>query len=185
MFGPHLDCGFDRHGRPVTLRPPRIKDARALRDWIANPAINRYLCFRQKLNLVEERAWLRQHRANQDDWLWTIYCGDVMIGNAVLKLNRHTMTGETGISIGNRDYWGCGIASLVFARRARFAFEEADCVTLFTAAFAPNQGSWRASERLGFIRYGEKPFADLIDGEYVTLYQYYLTRDRWQELNAR
>ncbi len=184
MFGPLLECGFDRHGRPVTLRSPRIKDAPALRDWISDPTINRYLCFRQKLSLVEERAWLRRHRANEDDWLWTIYCDDEMIGNTVLKLNRRTMTGETGIAIGNRDYWGCGIASLVFARRTRFAFEEVGCTALFTAAFAPNQGSWRASEKLGFIRYGEKPFADLIDGEYITLYQYYLTRDRWQELNA-
>lgn len=185
MFGPRLDCGADRLGRPVTLRAPLIKDARQLRDWIADPAINRYLYFRKRLSLAEERAWLRRHRTNQDDWLWTIYCGDVMIGNAVLKLNRRTMTGVTGIAIGDRNYWGCGIASLVFARRARFAFEEVGCVALFTEAFAPNQGSWRASEKLGFVRYGERPFTDLIDGEYVTLYQYCLSRDRWRELHAR
>jgi RimJ/RimL family protein N-acetyltransferase len=183
MFGPYLDCGLDQHDRPVSLHPPKIKDAHILRDWISDPAINRYLCFRKRLSLVDERAWLRRRRAEEDNWLWTIFCGDTMIGDTGLHFDPRLKTGTTGIVIGNRDYWGCGIASLVFARRARFAFEEVGCVTLFTAAFAPNQDSWRASEKLGFTRYGEKPFADLIDGEYVTLYQYYLTRDRWQELN--
>ncbi len=184
MFGPHLDCGLDRLGHHITLRPPMIKEAPYHREWIGDPAVNKYLARRGRPTLAQERAWLRKSRDDQEEYLWSIWADTVLIGNASLRLNPTLKTGVTGIIIGDQRYWGHGVASCVFARRARFAFTEADCVALFTEAFAANRGSWRAAEMIGFVRYGEKPFADLIDGVYATMYQACLTRERWLELNA-
>lgn len=194
MFGSYLDCGHDHRGRHITMRPPLIKWAPLYQRWMSDPDVTRYLCRRQPPTLKEEIEWLRAHRDRVNDWLWAICADGQPIGNCGLKADARKKTAHTGLVIGEKEYWGSGIASLVFARRARFAFTEIEiagsepdhhCVAIFTGAFAPNRGSWHAAEKAGYERYGEEPFADLIDGVYVPMYHACLSRERWESLNVR
>jgi len=183
MNGPLLLCGLDRLDRPITLRPPMIKEANIHRSWMADPAVTRYLGHSSSYTLKEEQAWLRRNRDSTDSVLWSIWVADVLIGNTGIRLDLELKTGVTGIVIGNRDYWYKGIATSVFANRSRYAFTELGLVALFTEAFEPNEGSWRAAERAGYVRYGTKPFAKLVDGVYVRSFQACLSREHWRELN--
>lgn len=183
MFGPDIDCGCDKKGHAITLRSPRIKEARFYRDWICDPIINQYLSNGEHYTLQQEREWMRQVRDDENRWLWSIWADEVLIGNAGLRINPVLNTGVTGIIIGDTNYWKMGIAFRVFAARARFAFTEVGCVALFTEAYQDNESSWGANEKLGFVRYGERPFAALVNGEYTTVYEACLSRKHWQELN--
>lgn len=183
MYGPRLDCGLDRLDRLITLRPPMIKEANTHRSWMADPDVTRYLSHGNAYTLKEEQVWLRRNRDSDDSVLWSIWADDVLIGNTGIRLDLASKTGVTGIVIGNREYWGQGIASGVFASRSQYAFTKLELVALFTEAFEPNEGSWRAAERAGYVRYGTKPFAKLVDGVYVRSFQACLSREHWHKLN--
>lgn len=64
---------------------------------------------------------------------------------------------ESGFSLFDRDHWGKRIASTAHLGRTLFAFRELDLLAIVSAAAAPNTGSRRALQGVGYVQTGITP----------------------------
>lgn len=77
------------------------------------------------------------------------------IGNIKLgPINAHHKNGSIGLLIGEKNWWGKGVATEVIAALSRWAFETLGLAKLTAGAYSSNVGSIRAFEACGFLREG-------------------------------
>jgi ribosomal-protein-alanine N-acetyltransferase len=78
------------------------------------------------------------------------FIGTIRIGH----IDWNCATADIGIMIGDRDYWGRGIAQDAISAAARLAYSELGLRRLTAGAMAINPGMIRVFEKLGFKREG-------------------------------
>ncbi len=167
MLGPILPCG-EVNGEALRLVPTREHHLDAVVRWFADPEVTRYISLRFPIAAAAEREWYAGISTNPNCVIWSIELGQQHIGQCGLHdIAWVERTAETGIVIGEREFWGKGVASRVMHARTRWVFEELNLHALFTKVFMPNEASRRACQRVGYREYGRNPYARIINGEYV------------------
>ena len=78
------------------------------------------------------------------------------------------------------DHWGHGYATDAVRCLVRYAFEERRMHKVGADVYAPNEGSRRVLEKVGFEREGVRPDHAFVDGEHVDLYEYRPLADEWE-----
>lgn len=89
--------------------------------------------------------------------------------------------GEIGLSIGEPEYWSKGIAYEAAKIIVDYCFKELNFHKVITMAAAPNENSWKVSEKLGMKRDGALRDHIYVDGEYVDGYEYSILKNEWLE----
>jgi RimJ/RimL family protein N-acetyltransferase len=72
-----------------------------------------------------------------------------------------------GLLIGERAYWGRGIATEVISLVSRYAFDELKLRKVTAGCYDTNRGAIKAFEKAGFVREGLRKKQYLCNGEYV------------------
>lgn len=95
----------------VTVRPLREEDAYTSVKWRNDPEVFKYTgnTYDHEILLETELEWVRRVIANPNEYRCAIEADGVYVGNIYL-LNLNSEEGEYNIFIGNKDYWGKGIA---------------------------------------------------------------------------
>lgn len=180
MLGPVLHCG-EIEGEALRLVPSQERHLPNYVRWLNDPDITRYLCLRFGMTESMEQKWFETMCTDRSRVHWAIELGDEHIGaTGVEDIEWMARTAVTGILIGERAFWGKGVASLVMRRRADYAFNELNLQALYTEIFIGNDGSLRAAQKAGYREYGRKPFAKYVDGEYLEGWLGVLSREEWQ-----
>jgi RimJ/RimL family protein N-acetyltransferase/methionyl-tRNA formyltransferase len=138
------------------LRPSDVGD-RYL-QWLRDPVVNQYLEVRHDppKDVCELARFVEATNAREDSFLFGIFIKDgTHIGNIRLGcINRHNRRADLGLLIGDREHWGKGYATRAIRIVAKFAFTELQLVRLTAGMHAPNQGSFRAFLKAGFVHDG-------------------------------
>ncbi|NER37088.1 MAG: GNAT family N-acetyltransferase [Oscillatoria sp. SIO1A7] len=94
--------------------------------------------------------------------------GDRHIGNIKLgPINWFHLSAELGIIIGEKDLWGKGYATEAIKRIVDYAFAELKLHKLTAGCYAPNQGSLKAFQKVGFAIEGVRKQQFYYQGRYV------------------
>jgi RimJ/RimL family protein N-acetyltransferase len=72
-----------------------------------------------------------------------------------------------GLLIGERAYWGRGIATEVISLVARYAFDELRLHKVTAGCYSINRAAIKAFEKAGFVREGLRRKQYECNGEYV------------------
>lgn len=180
MLGPVLHCG-EIGGEVLRLVPTHEGHLANYVRWLNDPEVTRYLSMGFGFTQAMEQKWFEGAATDPRRVHWAIELGDVHIGSTGIEdLDWVTRTGMTGIMIGEKAFWGQGIASLVMRRRAEYAFHALNVQALYTEIFVPNEGSLKAARKTGYREYGRKPFARYVAGEYVEGWLGVLSRADWE-----
>jgi len=171
MLGPVLQCG-EVGGQPLRLVPTREHHLESVIRWFADPEVTRYLSLRYPVSAEGELTWYSDIATNPHCVIWSVEVGPETAAVHIGQCGIHDIapierTAETGIVIGEREWWGRGVATRLMRTRARWAFDELNMTALLTKIFLPNEASRRACERVGYREYGRKPYARFMNGEYV------------------
>lgn len=126
--------------------------------WLVNPEINGYLetrfvehSLQSTINYVEFLS------ASTHSYLFGIFAkdGGTHIGNIKLgPINFHHSNASIGLVIGERVWWGKGVAKEAIDALTRWAFDELKIQKLHAGSYASNEASIRAFEACGFEREG-------------------------------
>lgn len=81
--------------------------------------------------------------------------------------------------IGDRDYWGRGLATEAVILILKYAFLELNLHKIKALALAPNTASNRILQKLGFSLEGTFKEEGYIDGKYYDLKHYGLLKAEW------
>ena len=96
---------------------------------------------------------------------------NVFIGTAKInylnEVGLNTRTADIGIMIGDRRYWGKGIATDALFALCQYAFNTQGARKLTAGAVAANEGVIKAFKKIGFSEEGRLRKKLLISGEYM------------------
>jgi RimJ/RimL family protein N-acetyltransferase len=159
-------------GALVYLRPVRPSDVRAgYARWLNDPLINQFLESRfQKATEADLEAYVARFAADPDHTFLAVVARDTdtHIGNVKLgPIDRHHQVADMGLLIGDRAYWGRGIATEVIRLVSRYAFDELGLRKVTAGCYSTNRAAIRAFEKAGFAREGLRRKQYQSDGAYV------------------
>lgn len=149
MLGPILA------GHIVTLAPLSPKHLDHYVEWFADPEVTQYLAQDLVFTLKQEEEWLDRISRSNSDVAWGIFAeGQHIGGTAINQINWRSRHAITGTIIGDKSWWGRGVASEAMALRTRYAFEELGLEKLVTTVFEGNRACRRALEKVGYQTVG-------------------------------
>ena len=121
--------------------------------WLNDPDINQYLESRFCEHTIEDtRAFIRSV-TNDSNYMFGIFdkATDAHIGNIKIgSINSRHLSADLGFMIGEKQYWGRGIATEAIRLATDYAFNVLHLHKLWGGAYEPNIGSMRAFEKNGY-----------------------------------
>lgn len=167
MFGPIYNFEL-RDGSEARLAPPRSDNLSPLVEngAMQSLSVTRYLGLQHALTLEDEREWFDKCRTDPSSIVWGIEHRRDEDGDwrfvGVSSLHKHENPGNmleagtatSGICIFDEDYWGLGLASAAHKARTWHAFKQLGLIRIASEVFAPNEGSSRAIESVGYYQTG-------------------------------
>ncbi len=171
-------------GEQINLRAIALEDCEGnYLSWLQDEDVNRYLESRLTEQTLEStRQFVQDMRDSADNWMFAIvlketgeHVGNIKAG-PVHPLYKNTFLGYI---IGEKRYWGKGLATEAIRLAARFCFEKLHLHKVSAGVITPNAGSARALEKAGFKREAVFREEALIDGKFVDVYRYGLLREEF------
>lgn len=147
--------------------------------WLRDKKVTRYLevRFQKPLSLYCLRQFVRKNNSSPNNLLLGIYSlatnhfiGTIKLGPIDLHHNRTPI----GFMIGERSFWGKGLAPEAIQAVMRHAFQKLKIEKITAGCYENNLGSRKALKKAGFrfearipnhVRYGKKRVASLFFGQ--------------------
>lgn len=126
--------------------------------WMHDPDVSRYLEIRHNLpsHVSDLVRFVESMNASPDNILFGIFLQNgTHIGNIKLgPINETNQRAEVGLLIGDREQWGKGYATRAIRLVSEFAFHDLGLVRLTAGMHEPNQGSFNAFLKAGYLHEG-------------------------------
>jgi RimJ/RimL family protein N-acetyltransferase len=107
---------------------------------------------------------------------------DLHIGNIKLgPINWYHRRAEISLLVGNKAYWGKGIATQAIRLISQFAFQSLNLNKLMAGAYKNNLGSIKAFEKCGYKVEGEVEDYALVNNQGVALIKLGITAKQFSE----
>lgn len=154
-------------GSIVCLRALSEEDATAeYVAWLNDPEVNKYLETRH-VTLSELRDYIRSKKESSTAILMGIFWkkNGRHIGNVKLEpINKEKKTATMGILIGDKDYWGKGVATETINLVTAYAFSNLKLKLIELGVIAENAAAIRVYKKCGFETVRVEPKAMDHDG---------------------
>lgn len=127
--------------------------------WMNDPDVIKFLesRFNAPESLKDIIRFVDQCNKSKNTLLLGIFCrssrlhiGNIKLGN----INGYHQSAELGFLIGDKNYWGQGLASEAISLMCDFAFRSLKLKKLTAGCYEPNVGSARALIKCGFQKEG-------------------------------
>lgn len=135
----------------VKIRPLIEEDAYTSVTWRNDPEVFKYTgnTYKNRITLEKELEWIKKIISNSDEYRCAILADGVYVGNIYLtgidngKAHYH-------IFIGNKDYWGKGVAKQASKLIIDYAFSQLNIKTIWLRVKINNITAYHLYLKLGF-----------------------------------
>ena len=135
----------------VTIRPLEEQDAYTSDQWRNDPEVFKYTgnTYDHEITIDSELGWIRKVIANPNDYRCAIIADDVYVGNIYLT-DIDEETAEYHIFLGNKDYWGKGVAKQASCLLLDYAFSVLNLKSVHLSVKKENNAAFKLYNKLGF-----------------------------------
>lgn len=158
-------------GEKIYLRRMTVDDVtERYVGWLNDPEINQYLECRFSTHTIEETKDFVKSVTDDSNYQFGIYdiISNQHIGNVkVGSINSQHNYGDIGFLIGEKNYWGKGIATEAVKLATEFAFNTLKLHKLTGGLYEPNIGSKRTFQKNGYEEEGRLKNQYLLNGKYI------------------
>lgn len=145
-------------------------------EWLNDNTVNRFLETRWKKQTIETiNDYVETMIVSQNDILLGIelkesrkHIGNIKLGN----IDYNNRNADIGYFIGNKDYWGYGIASEAVAIITEYAFNCLHLHSVYAGVIEGNDASRKVLKKNGFELWGTQKEACYINQNFVSHYYY-------------
>ncbi len=136
----------------VKIRPLREEDAYVSYKWRNDPLVFKYTCNRytSEITLESELEWIRRVTKNPADYRCAIGADGVYVGNIYLT-DITNKEADYHIFIGDRNYWGKGVAKKASQLLIKYGFETLNLDRINLQMRTENHTAYHLYLTLGFI----------------------------------
>jgi len=171
-------------GNTASLRYLNLNDATPeYVSWLNDPEINQYTESRFIVHTKESVEDFISKTCNDSNHAFAIidnesglHIGNIKIGN----INSQHLYADIGLIIGNKNFWGKGVATEAIKMCIDFAFNQLKLHRLYAGIYDKNIGSIKAFEKAGFICEGKERKKCLFEGEWTDTYIYGIINENIQ-----
>ena len=158
------------------LRKLSVEDASAeYLSWLNDYEVVKFTESRHMIHTMESLKDFILHVNNNYDYFFAIidiqsgkHIGNIKISN-IHPIYKYA---DIGLIIGEKDFWGKGIATEAIQLCVDFAFKQLKLHRLYAGIYDVNVGSVKAFERAGFVREGCEKEKYLFEGKRIDSYIY-------------
>jgi len=175
-------------GESVDLAVQVSEMASMVCKWVNDPKVRRYSRTVMPLSLDEVKKWFEpsSDRGLKDFVVFLIYhkkdkkpIGDIGL-NHINWLNKNA---NIFFKIGEKEYWGKGIAAEASKLVITYGFTELNLHKIYSGIYSPNSQSFEVSEKLGFKKEAVLKEEIFVDGKYEDIHKFALFKQDWLEEN--
>ncbi len=167
-------------GGKLHLIEPQLEHAEIGVSWTSDDTVIQYMgADFSEPSVEKERARIEEIRAHVDEYNWMIELDGKVIGNASINYiteSENIKTGNFAILIGDKNFWGKGIAYHIGQVVLEWAFSAGGLDVIKARALQENTASIGMLRKLGFAFVGNTPFEGLIDGKSTEWHNYVITK---------
>ncbi len=167
------------------IRPFKDADAKLWQSWDVDPEIQAHTPepINEPQDIAEQHEYIKECEEEEDGYYWSIEAktGPTIGTVALTDINEHHKLAEIAILIGDKDYWGKGVATEVVTAVINFAFYELGVVRISAETEAGNIAVSKVLEKVGFIQDGEFLSARVKNGQRVDVNHYGILNPRKQQ----
>lgn len=159
-------------GRRIVLRDLKPSDvAQAYVDWMNDPEVVRYTESRFVPHTIGSiRDFVQGFADSPTSILFGIFSKEehLHIGNIKLgPVNWHHGLADVALIVGDKNFWGRGIAAEAISMVTRYAFDELRLCKLTAGCYSDNKASEKAFKKAGFEVEAVRPLHHVCDGRRV------------------
>jgi len=136
------------------IRPLKKEDASLWQEWDVDEEIQAHMP--EPKNEVQDISgqyeYIEECEKDKEGYYWSIETSEgVTIGTVSLfEVYTHHKLANVGIVVGDKNYWGKGVATEVFQTLVPYAFEHLDISYIGAEVEADNTPMTRVFEKVGF-----------------------------------
>lgn len=147
----------------VTIRPLKEEDAYTSVKWRNDPEVFKFTgnIYDHEITIENELEWIRKVIANENNYRCAILADGVYVGNIYLD-DINTALAHYHIFIGNRGFWGKGIAKKASKLIIEKGFEQPSVESIILRVRKENTSAFFLYKSLGFVEQG-------VDGSWLTM----------------
>ena len=140
----------------VYIRKLELEDAYVSYKWRNDSEVFKYTgtVYDHEITLETELQWIEKVIKNDDEYRYAIVADGIYVGNIYLT-NIGNKSAEYHIFIGEKSYWGKGVAKKASIVIIRFGFEHLNLQKIVLEVRPQNNTAIRLYEKLGFTMIGE------------------------------
>lgn len=153
----------------ITYRPLEESDLADRVRWFNDPEVGQYIGsdFRDGTTLKKQREWYQKNLGNKNRKTFVILADGKPVGNvALLKINKINRNAGIFIAIGDKKYWGCGIAKQALQFIINYGFKKLKLHKIWLHVYELNQKAIGLYKKFGFVEEGHYSDMILIDGKF-------------------
>jgi len=135
--------------------------------WMNDKDVNKYLESRFiNHNIDTVRSYVKNALNNSSVYLFGIFnkTTDCHIGNIKLDINQIHKKAEIGLLIGEKQWWGKGVATEAIEAITNHGFTELDLEKIEAGCYHSNHGSFCAFQKVGYEAEGRIRASWLLEG---------------------
>lgn len=135
----------------VTIRPLEENDAYTSVKWRNDPSVFKYTgtVYKNEITIENELEWSRKACANLNDYRCAIIVNEVYVGNIYLT-DIDGVSAHYHIFIGNKEYWGKGVAKQASKLILAYAFNVLKLESVKLRVRKENTLAFMLYKKLGF-----------------------------------
>lgn len=147
-------------------------------SWMNDSEINKFLESRFMTHTIDSlKNFVTAMKNSENNILFAIvdkksdeHIGNIKLGN-IHPIHKYA---DIGLIIGDKNYWGRGIATNAIELVSRYAFDEFNLRKVFAGVYENNIGSIKAFEKCGFKKAYTKKDTYFFDGKFIDAFVFEL-----------
>ncbi len=162
------------------LRPFRKDDATLWQKWDTDPEVQAHMPEpkNEQISLEAQYTYLEECEADPHGYYWSIEtkAEGVTIGTVALTdINTHHAIGELGIVLGDKNFWGKGVATEVLTALTTYVFSDLGLERINAEVEAQNIPMQKVLHKVGFEHDGTFKSARVKNGKRIDIYHFGIT----------
>ncbi len=138
--------------------------------WLNDPQVNRYLCTGRFPVVREDIGFY----TGEKNFLFSVNVDNTYIGTISLhNIDWIVRKGEVGYMLGNKNYWGKGVATEIVQLVTNYGFNRLNLNKLYAGVVDGNVGSSKALLKNGYKEYARVPQEYYLNGKLLDTTMYY------------